>query len=252
MHLLGDKYYIVRIGDFASDGNKKILYSLFSFGLCLTDYLYNDSGDCFYIMIGSTLIWTIIEFFLYVTNTRKMKSMYITRFNGKKRKIPKSLALLLQGSQEGGVVTTIGLFFGDRLYQLKYFLLFHVFILYIVINMTMKQTYDGKIGSKRQINTNSSLLIMGTITLYNVKTIMDNPSHYQRQCNMFLTMMYISSIWTIIAYYKGFRKVEVHEKDGNHYNVIQNNMLHAFFILGYDVLFEIGIAYLTFYNWFIL
>ena len=59
--------------------------------------------------------------------------MYITRFNGKKRKIPKSLALLLQGSQEGGVVTTIGLFFGDRLYQLKYFLLFHVFILYIVI-----------------------------------------------------------------------------------------------------------------------
>ena len=65
-------------------------------------------------------------------------------------------------------------------------------------------------------------------------------------------MIYISSIWTIIAYYKGFRKVEVHEKEGDHYNVIQNNMLHAFFILGYDVLFEIGIAYLTFYNWFIL
>lgn len=247
-----DEYYIIRTSDFADDGNKKILYSLFSLGLCLDDYLHNDSADCFSIMIGSTMVWTIIEFFLYISNTRKMKSMYITRFDGKKKKISKPFALLLQGSQEGGVVTTIGLYFGDRLYQPKYFMLFHVLILYIVINMNMKRENDEKIRSKRQINTKSSMLIMIIITLYNLKTIVQYPLHYQRQCNMFLTMIYISSIWTYIAYYKGFRKVEIHEKEGDNYSVKPFSHLDTLYILGYDVLFEIGIAYVTFYNWFIL
>ena len=32
----------------------------------------------------------------------------------------------------------------------------------------------------------------------------------------------------------------------------QNNLIDAFLILGYDVIFEIGIAYITFYNMFII
>ena len=32
----------------------------------------------------------------------------------------------------------------------------------------------------------------------------------------------------------------------------KKNIINTVFVLGYDVLFEIGIAYLTFYNWFIL
>ena len=252
MNPFENKYYIVRTGDFATDGNKKILYSLFSFGLCLDDYINNHSTDCFSIMIGSTMVWTFIEFLLYITKTRKMNSMYITYFDGKTQKIPKMLSLLLQGSQEGGVVTTIGLYFGDRLYQSKYLWMFHVFISYIVINMTMKQTHDGKTRSKRQINTKPSVLLMSIITLYNLRTIILNPSHYVRQRNMFLTMIYISSIWTSIAYYKGFRKVEVQIKEDNRYIVKSPSHLDALCILGYDVFFEIGMAYLTFYNWFIL
>ena len=252
MDIINNKYYIIRTGDFAIDGNKKILYSLFSIGLCLEDYINNNSTDCFSIMIGSTLIWTFIEFLLYMTNTRKITSMYVTNFDGRKLQLPKPIGLLLQGSQEGGVVTTIGLYFGDRLYQTKYFVLYHVFILYIVINMSLKQNYNDKTLSKRQVNTMSSLFIMSYITLYNLRTIILNPSHFFRQCNMYFSMIYISSIWTIIAYYKQFRKVEIHIKENNHYIVKSPNHLDAFLILGYDVLFEIGIAYLTFYNWFIL
>ena len=87
MNPFENKYYIVRTGDFATDGNKKILYSLFSFGLCLDDYINNHSTDCFSIMIGSTMVWTFIEFLLYITKTRKMSSMYITYFDGKTQKI---------------------------------------------------------------------------------------------------------------------------------------------------------------------
>jgi hypothetical protein len=94
---------------------------------------------------------------------------------------------------------------------------------------------------------------MGTITLYNVKILYDNPMHFQRQATMFFAMIYISSIWTLMSYYKNFRNVEVQIKDSsNQYVIKPHNYLDAFIILGYDIFFEIGVAYLTFYNWFLL
>ena len=252
MNLINNKYYITRSGDFAIDGNKKILYSLFSIGLCLEEYLTRQSTDCFHIMVGSTLVWTLIEFFLYITNTRKIKSMYITNYNGKQIKLHKSISLFLQGFQEGGVVTTIGLYFGDRLYEPKYLIMYHSFILFMIMNMAKKQKHETTVLSKRQVNTLSSMFIMSYITLYNVRSMLLYPSHFYRQCKMLFSMIYISSVWTLIAYYKQFRKVEIHYNQGSHYIVKPFSHWDAFWILGYDVLFEIGIAYLTFYNWFII
>ena len=40
--------------------------------------------------------------------------------------------------------------------------------------------------------------------------------------------------------------------DNNTYTCKSDNLLDAFLILGYDVVFEIGIAYITFYNIFIV
>jgi len=47
MFLTNNKYNIVRIGDFATKANTKINYCLFSIGLCLDDYIMNNSIDCF-------------------------------------------------------------------------------------------------------------------------------------------------------------------------------------------------------------
>ena len=251
MTLYDNKYYIIRIGDFATNGNKKIIYSLFSIFLCLEEYINNNSYDCFVIMMGSTFVWTIIEIYLNVTKTRVIKPMYITLFNKNKYKLHKYVGIFLQGFQEGGVVTTFGLYFGDRLFDIKYLLFFHIFIFYIIINMTIKKSNE-KIVSKRQINTPVSMGTMGYITLYNLKTLYQNPLHFYRQATMFLSMIYVCSIWTIIAYVKNFRKVEIHIKNNNHYIVKNDTYMDAFLILGYDVIFEIGFAYLTFYNWFIL
>jgi len=63
--LSNDKYNIVRIGDFATKANTKINYCLFSLGLCLEEYITNNSTDCFMLLGYSTLIWTFIEFFLH-------------------------------------------------------------------------------------------------------------------------------------------------------------------------------------------
>ena len=120
MTLLDNKYYIIRRGDFATNGNSKILYTLFALVLCIEEYITRNITDCFSIMIGSTVIWTIIEFFLHSTKTRNIKPMYITNIYGNNHFIHKYYGILLQGAQEGGVVTTIGLYFGDRIFELYY------------------------------------------------------------------------------------------------------------------------------------
>lgn len=258
--MFSNHYYIIRHGDFATNGNKKILYSLFSLYLSLDDYFHNQySIDCFKIMIGSTLVWTLIELFLNKTNTRVIKPMYLYGFRGKIIPIPKYWGIFLQGFQEGGVVTTFGLYFGDRLHQFSYFVYFHIFILYIIINTNLKKNLplnnQGQfpIESRRQVNTISSLIIMGSITAFNTIMFYLYPAHRMRQFTMFFAMIYVCSIWTMIAYYKNFRNVEVYTKNSlGNYNKKNPSLRDAFLVLGYDVLFEIGIAYLTFYNWFLL
>jgi hypothetical protein len=253
MTILDNKYYIIRRGDFAINGNTKIFYSLFSICLCIEEYIQLNSIECFNIMIGSTIIWSIIECFLHYSNTRNIKPMYITNFNGKKIYLNKNIGIFLQGFQEGGVITTIGLYFGDRLFEPKYFYFFHTLIGFIICTMALKPYSDSSVLSKRQINTPSSLGIIGIISIYNVKNLIKNPYHLQRQTSMLFCMLYISSIWTFIAYCKNFRNVEVQIKNNKgEYITLKPTHFNALLILGYDVIFEIGMAYITFYNWFII
>jgi len=64
MDLIRNKYYIIRKGDFATNGNTKILYCIFSMGLCIEEYFTNKSIDCLTIMIGSTVVLSHL-YFLY-------------------------------------------------------------------------------------------------------------------------------------------------------------------------------------------
>ncbi len=245
-----NKYYIIRTGDFATNGNKKILYSLFAIVLCIDDYYTDNSFDCFSIMIGSSVVWSIIELFLYLSNTRKIKPMYLF-YSNQRIEIPKYMGICLQGIQEGGVVATFGLYFGDRMFNYKYVIVYHLFLMNMVINMSYKQT-NNKILSKRQINTKGSLLLMSAFTMYNVVSLYNNPEHLYREAKLCASMIYMSSIWTIMSYYKGFRKVEVIEYINAQDIVKKNIYLDTFYVLSYDILFEICIAYLTFYNLFVL
>ena len=65
-------------------------------------------------------------------------------------------------------------------------------------------------------------------------------------------MIYISSIWTFLVWLRNFRKVEILLKNNNNYIQKEITYLDSFLILSYDIVFEIAIAYLTFYNLFII
>lgn len=250
MSLIENKYYIIRKGDFATNANTKILYSLFALTLCCEEYITTKQLDCFYIMTGSTGIWSIIEAYLHYTKTRIIDKMIIT--SGKDiYELPHFLGIILQGFQEGGFITTAGLYFGDRFFQLKYFIYLQLMIYFIIFNISYKRKLQ--IASRRQVNTPGSLSLMGISTLYNIYHLYSHPQHFKRRFMMFMVMVYISSVWTIMSWYKGFRKVEVHILNNNEtYSKKNHNIMDTIYVLGYDVIFEIGVAYLCFYNMFII
>lgn len=247
MILTNKLYYILRIGDFATNANTKLYYSFFTTLLCTHDYIYYNSSDCFTIMIYSTFIWSFIEFLLHISNTRMIKPMKFYFYN-RIYIAPNYIGIFLQGFQEGGCVTTIGLYFGDRLYNLYSLIFLHFLIIFIVCNVMFKQRINN-CNSKRLVNAKSSISLMTLITLYNCNSLYLYPNHFYRQMKMFLVMIYICSFWTFAVWYKGFRTVEVYVNDKHGNEIIEKyNILNTFFILSYDVIFEIGMAYLFFYN----
>jgi hypothetical protein len=252
MIFTNNKYYIIRIGNFAINGNSKILYFLFSLFICIEEYITIKSIDCFKIMFGSSLLWAFIELLLHISKTRIIEPMYIG-FGDNKKLLNIYSGIFLQGLQEGGFVTSVGLYFGDRLYNYKYLLFLHFFIIFIISNIHLRNN-DYTLSSKRQINTPMSIFLMTSITLYNIKSIYQNPIHNFRQIKMLFVMVYICSIWSFTVWYKGFRKVEILIKNNNNNEYIQKdvNYFNTLLIIGYDIIFEIGIAYLTFYNLFII
>ena len=243
-----NEYYILRIGNFATNANTKIYYSLFTIMLCVEEYLTINKKDCFNIMINSTVIWSIIEFILHVNKTRIIKPMNLHIVNNTYQ-LPMQLGVFLQGFQEGGCITTIGLYFGDRIHIKKYFLFLHGMILYIIWSVSTRKL-QTKISSKRQVNTYTSLALMSSVTTYNIIKLYQNPSHIQRATNMLFVMIYISSYWTFIAWYKGFRKVMVYKTICGE-RIRMPNKYDTINVLGYDIIFEIGMAYLFFYCYYI-
>ena len=266
LSLIQNKYYIVRLGDFATNGNTKLIYGLFSILLCIDDYISRNSEDCFIILIGSTIIWTIVELYLHISQTRVIKPMYITLCNNKYQ-LSQPPAIILQGLQEGGLITTLGLYFGDRITEIKYIIVLHLFILCTIINIFMKKNIIK--ASKRQVNTITCLSFIGMITVYDIRCVYLHPEQSSRQFSMFFIMIYICSFWTFFTWYNGFRTIEIHINDSNNdtnndtnisncnttviqtYNIKPITNIDTFYILAYDVIFEIGIAYMLFYNLFI-
>ena len=254
MLLLDNKYYIIRHGDFATCANSKILYGLLSLLLCLEEYITTCSTNCTQILIGSTIVWYAIELYLHLSSTRIIKPMYIG-ITGHKWQLNNYAGIMLQGFQEGGFITTVGMYFGDRLFILKYMIMFHILIIGIIIHIAFNNNNNNntvKRASMRQINTTSSLSLISTVTIYNGITLYNNPSHVFRQLAMFFIMVYISSVWTIMAWYNNNRTVEIYVKnDYNDYNEYDKKTVtnfDSFCVLTYDVIFEIGIAYMFFYN----
>ena len=243
------EYYIVRYGNFATNGNIKLMYGLLSVALSIDDYWSEGSVDCFRILIGSTTIWTIVEHYLHKSGTRVIKPMQIhicgTRYN-----VPIYGSLVIQGLQEGGLITTLGLYFGDRIDDPASIILFHMFLLLSIISVCAQKNLVR--SSRRMVNTRASLTFIFSITAWDLySSICLYRDHLTRQIRMFAVMVYFSAWWTCATWWIGSRQVEVRDNSTNQGDIIIKSAVDTFMVLSYDVIFEIGFAYLIFYNLFI-
>ena len=262
MNTIHNKYHIVRYGDFATNGNTKLFYSIFAGTLCIDDYRTRNSTDCIIIAAGASVIWTIVEIYLHTSGTRVITPMFIGLRNNPNIQIilPTALGALLQGVQEGGVVTAVGLYYGDRICDITILARLHLFIAVVIANVWMRDTNVGTnvVASKRQVNTSGSMMLIIAATAFDMMMLWKHPEHIYRQMAMLSVMVYICAWWTFVAWYRGFRSVEVHvkrdtrENDHQEYIMKSATTTELFAVLGYDVLFEVGIAYLVFYNIFII
>ena len=100
------------------------------------------------------------------------------------------------------------------------------------------------------VNTNTSVGFIGLATIYDVYVLAtaDTPL-FKRQLSMLLVMIYFSAWWTCATWWVGSRGVEVIDPNVN--LIVTRNSMTTFLVLTYDVVFEIGFAYLLFYNLFI-
>ena len=171
-------------------------------------------------------------------------------YNNTSIQVNRYIGIFLQGFQEGGCITTIGLYFGDRIFVLKYTLFLHLLIIFIMANVFLKKS-NSRHSSIRQVNSKASLLLMSIITLYDLKMLNDNPEHFYRQLQMLFVMIYVGFFWTTAALFKGFRDVIVYEKKNEVFVVKKYSIYDTIYILAYDVIIEIGIAYLFFYRFLI-
>jgi len=262
MNIIHNKYHIVRYGEFATNGNTKLFYSIFAGTLCLNDYRERNSTDCFLIATGASVIWTIVEIYLHTSGTRVIKPMFIGLKSNPNMQIilPTAVGAILQGVQEGGVVTTIGLYYGDRIHHVTILVRMHLFIAVVIANVWLRETNVGTniVASKRQVNTTGSMLLISAATAFDMMMLWKHPEHIYRQMAMLSVMVYICAWWTFVAWYRGFRSVEVHVKRDTRENEHQEYIIkpattnELFAVLGYDLLFEVGIAYLVFYNIFLI
>jgi hypothetical protein len=271
---ISKKYYILRSNTFAQSANVKILYTVFALILCYGNIEY------FQLYLMSTGCWTIVEFLLQKLHIRQIGAMvlktpthylndvYVEKHNlnkyiNKQYIIPHYLAILLQGSMECGFIMIFGLFFADRLKE-QYMLMFVVLICIFSNTMWLssntysdilndyfsspvyKQFLNRKIvkinkityTSKRLINAKIPLIVLFLAVIYDIYGYLY--IEFLRPFKMLFIMVLLGYVWTLAQVLMETRLVVTNDNN-------PVTKLESLAVLSFDVIVEIGLAYMPFY-----
>lgn len=220
-------YYIVRHGAFATKGEVKLLYSIFSLYMC--------DGNIEYLALFavSSILWALVELVLQLCGTRKIQPM---QFLG--RPLPLAASLMLQGAQEGGFVCVYGIWFGDRLFShWNYLVSTNLFMLSLILWNGRNAKNLEQNASRRCITAFWPLFALTITGIVNVIGLLYIET--DRPMRMLFVMSLLGAVWTAGQVALGMRGVMHGDKPGT--------ALETFAVLSFDVLIEIACAYLPFY-----
>ena len=266
-------YYILRSNTFARSANTKLLYTLGAICIAVQQKEY------IILYTFSTGFWTFIEYLLVWTSIRKIKTMIfqplsllpcIPTLYNRKYKLNQITSAVLRGSMEGGFITTYSLYWADNILVYPFSFIGSLIVIFmhtLVLNYNTKisknrkilpnnynstlSTYNNRNGkinhnSIRHVNSKRALTVLAGISIIDVYYLAF--IGFQREI-VFLTMMIIfGSVWTSAHYLCNTRQVLCcNTRPFTDAHAYIPNKTHVFLTYYFDVVVEIGIAYMPFY-----
>ncbi len=239
--------YMIRGGGFGSNFEIKLLMIIITIVAIIYDWRINKRNDYLWIFMTGSLLWFGVELFLQLAGNRIVAKSLL--FN---RPLPIMISALIRGLSEGSVIAIIGIFFADRFLQHKYrifwiavFFILNLLIIILVINQYQPAIYPGgSVPSRRQIFVPAAVIFMITMIIIDVIWY-SRADFVSRKRGMFMlaVMIVFGSIWTTSEYLCHTRWIEI---------LTAGSFQHAeffteIFVLSYDVIVEIALAYLPFF-----
>jgi hypothetical protein len=108
--MIFESAYMIRGGLFGEDFTIQFLLSVAAFVVCLADWRMHRRKDYFWVFITGSVVWTLAELVLQLTQTRELGTTYLFGIP-----IPFALSVILQGMAEGAAIAILGICIGDLL-----------------------------------------------------------------------------------------------------------------------------------------
>jgi hypothetical protein len=199
------------------------------------DWKKNKRKDYFYVFLIGTIIWFSVEFSVQSLGIR-VTDAYMYGLH-----LPIFVAALLRGAAEGGFIILFGLFFADRMNRkwITVFLILCGVTLYITLSAQQNMPPTGEVASRRDLLNTGGLVYMSMMILFDIFWLAKAKIKVRnRALPALLVMIIFTGIWTLGEYLAKTRWIELGSSLAPGYL--------QFLGLSYDVIVEIGLAYLPF------
>ena len=248
---------MIRGGSFGEDFGLKLIMGLAALAACIYDWRKNKRLDYLWVYFFATLIWAGSEIMLQLGGTRVFQEKFFFGIDVSNIII---FTATLQGMSEAALVTTIGLFIGDRLIDedsRKSGILGLIILMVLLtfqylrsgINFANVNAGDLSIPSRRDmfpLMANVFIAIMCTLAI--IWLIKSDSATRKRGIAMYLVMAGFIAWWTLMEWLSGQRWIEVGtiNPDGSYSNLRRADALIEFLALAYDYMIEVSLIYVPF------
>jgi len=244
--MLFDSVYMIRGGAYGSNFTIQFFGSIGAFLLCVIDWRFRHRKDYFWVFLTGTIIWTLLELILQLTNVRVMETKYLFGLP-----IPLPVSLILQGMAEGAFLGIIGLFIGDLMMSentRKRGVIVLSALLVVIAILSLVQWHPtanigGDVPSRRDMFNLEPVIFFSMLIIIDLLWLWRTDSAARlRAAWMFLILIVYGAVWTIFEVIANNRWIEV----GTLSNLSLAPPLVEFGAFTYDLVVEFGLASLPF------
>lgn len=233
--------YIIRGGQFGVDFTPKIVWIAIGIVLVLWDRRARRSWDALWVFLAGTLLVGGMEGYLQATGNRIMPERSLFG-----QPLPFALSLPLQAVAEGGTISVLALFIGDRLRRpdsrgLGWWLLGIACAGILLREWRALATLDAiAVYSRRSLLSPGSLLFLPAVVLWNGVFFLRHPSQRARLAGMAGVLLLLAGLWTLAQSLIGVRWIETAGPSPDSY--VRADLPTTFAALTFSIVVEVTLV----------